>query len=131
MSTEVADLLPTVQLEVDKQVKKGKGLKILTPNKLLTSLHLLLAQTKAARNSYKLKIKIRQILHLLDQHNKITKKNATFNLIFIIIAVNIGDNKLVVAKEPKTFHVDIPKNVDIILKHEICFMIKHNFQPSI
>ena len=54
-----------------------------------------------------------------------------FNLIFIIIAVNIGDNKLVVAKEPKTFHVDIPKNVDIILKHEICFMIKHNFQPSI
>ena len=74
MSTEVADLLPTVQLEVDKQVKKGKGLKILTPNKLLTSLHLLLAQTKAARNSYKLKIKIRQILHLLDQHNKITKK---------------------------------------------------------
>ena len=74
MLTEVADLLPTVQLEVDKQVKKGKGLEILTPNKLLTSLHLLLAQTKAARNSHKLKIKIRQILHLLDQHNKITKK---------------------------------------------------------
>ena len=50
------------------------GLKILTPNKLLTRLPILLAQIKAGNNSYKLKNEIRQILYLLFQHNKITKK---------------------------------------------------------
>ena len=59
--------------EVDKEVKEGKGLKILTPNKLLTSLSALLAQVKADSNSYKLKIEIRQILYLMYQHNKIAK----------------------------------------------------------
>ena len=62
-------------LEVDKEeVKEGKGFTILTPNKLLTRLPILLAQIKAGNNSYKLKIEITQILYLLYQHNKITKK---------------------------------------------------------
>ena len=58
----------------EKEVKKGKGLKILTPNKLLTRLPILLAQIKAGNNSCKLKKEITQILHLLYQYNKITKK---------------------------------------------------------
>ena len=49
-------------------------MKILTPNKLLTRLPILLAQIKAGNNSYKLKNKIRETLYLLYQHNKITKK---------------------------------------------------------
>ena len=53
------------------EVKEGKVLKILTPNKRL----ILLVQIKAGSNSYKLKNKIRQILYLFYQHNKITKKN--------------------------------------------------------
>ena len=57
----------------EEEVKEGKRLKILTPNKLLTRLPILLAQTKAGNNSYNLKNEIRQILHLLYQHNKITK----------------------------------------------------------
>ena len=61
-------------LEGDKEVKEGKRLKVLTPNKLLTRLPLFLAQIKAGNNSYKLKNEIRQILYLLHQHNKITKK---------------------------------------------------------
>ena len=61
-------------LEGDEEVKEGKGLKILTPNKLLTRLPVLLAQIKARNNSYKLKNEIRQILYLLYQQNKITKK---------------------------------------------------------
>ena len=36
-----------LQLEDDKKVKGGKGLKILTPYKLLTGRHVLLAQLKA------------------------------------------------------------------------------------
>ena len=57
----------------DEEVKDGKRIKIFTPNKLLTRVPVLLAQTKAWNNSYKLKNKIRQILYLLYLHNKITK----------------------------------------------------------
>ena len=60
-------------LEVD-EVKEEAGLKILTPNKLLTRLPKILAQIKAGNNSYKLKDEIRQILYILYQHNKINKK---------------------------------------------------------
>ena len=66
--------MPSV--EGDERVK-GKGLKILTINKLLTRLTILLAQIKARNNSYKLKNEIRQILYLLYQHNKINKKITT------------------------------------------------------
>ena len=69
------DLSAMPPLEGDEEkVKKGKALKILTPNKLLTRLPILLAQIKAENNSYELKNEIRQILYLLYQRNKITKK---------------------------------------------------------
>ena len=58
----------------EEEVKEGTGLKISTPNKLLTRLPILLAQIKAGNNSYKSKNEIRQILYLLYQHNKIIKK---------------------------------------------------------
>ena len=58
----------------EEEVKEGKELKILTPNKLLTRLPVLSAQIKAENNSYKLKNKIREIAYLLYQHNEITKK---------------------------------------------------------
>ena len=48
-----------------EELKEGKGLKILTSNKLLTRLSILLAQTKAGKHSYKLKNEIRQILYIL------------------------------------------------------------------
>ena len=60
--------------------KKETGLKILTPNKLLTKPPTLLAQIKAGNNSNKLKNKTRQMLYLLYQHNKIIKK-VYYNLI--------------------------------------------------
>ena len=56
-----------------EKVKEGKRLKLLTPNKLLTTLPVLLALIKAGSHSNILK-KNRQILCLLYQHNKITKK---------------------------------------------------------
>ena len=57
----------------EEEGKEGKVLKILTPNKVLTRLPILLAQIKSGNNSYKLKNEIRNILYLLYQHNKITK----------------------------------------------------------
>ena len=61
-------------LEGDKyEVKEGKRLKILTPDKLLTELPILSTQMKTGKTSYKLKKEIRQILYRLYQRNKITK----------------------------------------------------------
>ena len=63
-----------MKLNPQKRKNQGAGLKILTPNRLLTILPILLAPIKAGNNSCKLKNKIRQILYLLYQYNKITKK---------------------------------------------------------
>ena len=71
---ESLDLSEMSALEVDEGVKEGKWLQILTPNKLLTRLSIVLAQIKTGKNSWNLKNEISQILYLLYQHNKITKK---------------------------------------------------------
>ena len=48
---EIADLSSMPPLEDDKEeIKDGNGMKILTGNKLLTRLPVLLAQTKAGNN---------------------------------------------------------------------------------
>ena len=70
---KTVDLSDMPPLEGDQEeVKEETGLKVLTPNKLLTRRLLLLAPVKAGNNSKKLKNEIRKIL--LYQHNKITKK---------------------------------------------------------
>ena len=40
--------------------------------------------------------------------------------------MHTGGNILVITAEPKTFHFDLAKDVDINLKHEIYYIIKHN-----
>ena len=52
-------------LEFSKQNQSGKGLKILTPNQILSRLPISLAQLKAGNISEKLKNEIRQILYSL------------------------------------------------------------------
>ena len=47
----------------EEEVKEGKELKLLTPNKLLTRLPILLEQLKAGKNSCKLKNEIRKTLY--------------------------------------------------------------------
>ena len=66
-SDEFINLPDIPPLEGDERVKEIKGLKILTPNKLLTR-PLLVTQIKAGTNSYKFKNEIRQIMYLLYQH---------------------------------------------------------------
>ena len=51
-------------LEFNRQ-QQGQGLKILTPNQMLSRLPITLAQLKAGNNSEKLKNEIRQILYSL------------------------------------------------------------------
>ena len=60
--------------------QEGKGLKILTPNQILSRLPISLAQLKAGNNSEKLKNEIRQLLYSL-YHSKNMTKQAYNNLI--------------------------------------------------
>ena len=53
---------------------KGSGLKILTPNQMLSRLPITLAQLKAGNNSEKLKNEIRQLLYSLYRLKKLTKQ---------------------------------------------------------
>ena len=69
---EIDDIQPMSLLECNEvEVNEGKWLKILTLNKLLTLIPVLLPQIKARNNSYKLN-KFRQILYLLYRCNEIT-----------------------------------------------------------
>ena len=54
--------------------QKGEGLKILTPNQMLSRLPITLAQLKAGNSSAKLKNEIRQILYSLYRSKKLTKQ---------------------------------------------------------
>ena len=61
-------------LDFNKQNQQGKGLKILTPNQMLSRLSITLAQLKAGNNSEKLKNEIRQILYSLYRSKNMTKQ---------------------------------------------------------
>ena len=52
-------------LKFNDQIQWEQGLKILTPNQILSRLPISLAQLKAANNSEKLKNEIRQLLYSL------------------------------------------------------------------
>ena len=58
----------------NKQKQEGKGIKILTPNQMLSRLPITLAQLKAGNDSEKLKNEIRQLLYSLCRSEKMTKQ---------------------------------------------------------
>ena len=61
-------------LNFNKQNQEGEGLKILTPNQMLTRLPITLAQLKAGNNSEKLKNEIRLLLYSLYRLKNVTKQ---------------------------------------------------------
>ena len=61
-------------LEFNEQNQSGKGLKILTPNQMLSRSPITLARLKVGNNSEKLKNEIRQILYSLYRSKKRTKQ---------------------------------------------------------
>ena len=62
--------------DYNKNIRKqqGLGLKILTPDQMLSRLPISLAQLKAGNNSEKLKNEIRQLLYSLYRSKKLTKQ---------------------------------------------------------
>ena len=61
-------------LDFNKQIQIGKGLKILTPDQMLSRLPITLAQLNAGNNSEKLKNKIRQSFYSFYRSKKLTKQ---------------------------------------------------------
>ena len=61
--------------DFNKKNQQGQGLKILTPQQMLSRLPISLAQLKAKNNSNKLKNEIRQLLYLLYRSKKLIKIN--------------------------------------------------------
>ena len=112
MSKLEGDEEPEAEKTIDERVKlnprkrkyEGTGLKILTPNKLLTRIPILLAQIKAGNSSYKVRNEIRQIQYLLYQHIKINK--SVYNNL-------IMEENMIVIKDPQIFcsNLDWPKYV--------------------
>ena len=76
---EIVELI----LKFNQIDQEGSGLKILTPNQMLSRLPISLAQLKAGNNSEKLKNGIRQILYSLYRSKKLIK-NVYKSLIDII-----------------------------------------------
>ena len=84
VTDEVGALLPETEeqsreeasralLELANGTTTGSGLKIMTPNQLITRLSILLSQRVAGSNSNKLKNKIRQIIYSLYRSKNLTK----------------------------------------------------------
>ena len=61
-------------LKFNREKQLGQGLKILTPNQMLSRSPITLAQLKARNNSEKLKNEIRQFLYSLYRPKKLTKQ---------------------------------------------------------
>ena len=66
--------LESEESAAQRRNQQGKGLKILTPNQMLSRLPISLAQLKAGNNSEKLKNEIRQLLYSLYRSKKLTKQ---------------------------------------------------------
>ena len=69
---EIIDVVEEI-LEFNKQNQQRQGLKILTPDQMLSRLPITLAQLKAGNNSQKLINEIRQLLYSLYRSKKLTK----------------------------------------------------------
>ena len=69
---EIMDIVEKV-IEFNDQTQRLQGLKILTPDQILSRLPITLAQFKAGNNSEKLKNEIRQLFYALCGSKKLTK----------------------------------------------------------
>ena len=72
---EISGIISEI-IDFNKEVQKqrGLGLKILTPDQMLSRLPITLDQLNAGNNSEKLKNEIRQLLYSLYRSKKLTKQ---------------------------------------------------------
>ena len=72
-SQKLDDMSDLESEEYAAQKQRGQGLKILTPQQMITRLPILLAQLKAGNNSQKRKNEIRQIVYSFYKSKNLSK----------------------------------------------------------
>ena len=101
---KIADIVELILYPNNNDDQQGQGIKILTPNQMLSILPILLAQLKAGNNSEKLENKIRQLLDSLYRSKKLTKQiyESLINIIqnMETIFINTENSK---TSEPQRF----------------------------
>ena len=70
---KIVDIIELI-LNFNEGNQEGQGLKILTPNQMLSRLPITLVQLNAGNNSEKLKNEIRQLLYSLYRPKELTKQ---------------------------------------------------------
>ena len=70
---KIIDIVEKI-LDLNNEKQSGKGLKILTPNQMLSRLPISLAQLKTGNDSEKLKNETRQLLYSSHRSKKLTKQ---------------------------------------------------------
>ena len=73
IDTTIMPELESEESAAERRNQQGKGIKILTPNQMLSRLPISLAQLQAGNNSNKLKNEIRQLLYSLYRSKNMTK----------------------------------------------------------
>ena len=74
MNTTITPELESEESAAKRRNQQEEGVKILTPNQMLSRLPIYLAQLKAGNNSEKLKNEIRQLLYSFYRSNNMTKQ---------------------------------------------------------
>ena len=74
IDTTIMPELESEESAAERRNQQGKGLKILTPNQMLSRLPISLAQLITGNNSEKLKNEIRQLLYSLYRSKNVTKQ---------------------------------------------------------
>ena len=74
MDSTIMSELESEESDAKRRNQQGKGVKTLTPNQMLSTLPISLAQLKAGNNSEKLKNENRQLLYSLYRSKKLTKQ---------------------------------------------------------
>ena len=74
MNTTIMTELGSEESAAERRDIQGKGIKILTPNQMLSRLPISLAQLQAGNNSGKLKNEVRQLLYSLYRLKNMTKQ---------------------------------------------------------
>ena len=71
---KVIEIVKRILAYIKQQNQEGEGIKILTPNQMLSRLPISLAQLEAGNNSNKLRNEIRQLLYSLYRSKNMTKQ---------------------------------------------------------
>ena len=88
---KIIDIVERI-LELNSEKQLGLGLKILTPNQMLSRLPITLAQLKAGNNSEKLKNKIRQLLYYLYRQKNLQSNSIKVRLTLFKIGNNLYEH---------------------------------------